>query len=213
MSLSPIPIPVDIPDIPTDIDLLIREADDRIDQFYESRIKNPIKRFVPSDFVEVFTALHFIARQRLSTGSLFCEWGSGFGVATCLASLLGFEAYGIEIEHDLIVQANQLAHDFDIAVTYLHGSFIPEGFDVFHDHIGDSTQLIKDTDHLATNATHGDSIYREIGLEVQDFDLIFAYPWPGEAQMVEELFDETASDGALLLTYYGLEDIHLRRKE
>ena len=54
-------------------------------------------RFVPSVPERVFAVLEEVTTRQLPPNRIFCEWGSGFGTATCLASLLGYEAYGIEI--------------------------------------------------------------------------------------------------------------------
>ena len=49
-------------------------------------------------------------------------------------------------------------------------------------------------------------------LEIDDFDTIFAYPWPGEQRVIERLFDRFASDGALLMTYNGTDGVRLFRR-
>ncbi len=38
----------------------------------------------------------------------FCEYGSGFGIATGLAELLGFDALGIELSPDLVAASRDL---------------------------------------------------------------------------------------------------------
>jgi hypothetical protein len=45
-----------------------------------------------------------------------------------------------------------------------------------------------------------------------EFDLIYACPWPDEEWLVEELFDAHARPGALLLTYHGDRGLWLRRE-
>ncbi|MCK6459507.1 MAG: hypothetical protein L6Q95_06390 [Planctomycetes bacterium] len=51
-----------------------------------------------------------------------------------------------------------------------------------------------------------------LGAAPQDFDLVFAYPWPGEEEVIEGLFERYAGDSALLLTFHGLDGLRLRRK-
>ena len=51
-----------------------------------------------------------------------------------------------------------------------------------------------------------------LGMSPEEFDLIYAYPWPDEEWLVEELFDAHARPGALLLTYHGDRGLWLRRK-
>ncbi len=50
---------------------------------------------------------------------------------------------------------------------------------------------------------------RDLELEPDDFDVIFAYPWPGEEQVIFDLFADCAAVGALLLTYHGQEGLRL----
>ncbi len=57
------------------------------------------------------------------------------------------------------------------------------------------------------------AFYRdELGLEPTDFDLIFAYPWPGEEQVIYDLFDRFAAAGAVLITYHGVQGMRVQRK-
>ena len=39
-----------------------------------------------------------------------------------------------------------------------------------------------------------------------------AYPWPGEEQVIFDLFTDYAAVGALLLTYHGQDGVRLARK-
>ncbi|MEL7089295.1 MAG: hypothetical protein AAGL98_12790, partial [Planctomycetota bacterium] len=54
--------------------------------------------------------------------------------------------------------------------------------------------------------------YDDLGLDPEDFGLIYAYPWPGEEEVVEQIFAAVAATGALLLTYRSTEDLVLQRK-
>jgi len=56
--------------------------------------------FVASDYAVVYTLLSALQRGR------FCEWGSGLGVVTGLAEMLGYSATGVEI-HEPLVQASR----------------------------------------------------------------------------------------------------------
>jgi hypothetical protein len=60
--------------------------------------------------------------------------------------------------------------------------------------------------------TDGLAAYDQLDLEIDDFDLVYSYPWPGEEHVVDELFDTCAAVGALLLTYHGQDGIRLQRK-
>lgn len=188
--------------LPTAAEALVRDAEDRIDVFQHRSRRDPLAAFVASDFRLSFRALDTILAQHLVSGRSFCEWGSGFGVTTLLAATLGFDACGIEIERDLVDEARQLAEDHRIEATFVDGSFIPEA----------GEDLAETTGDLSMLATGYPAAYEELGLEVEDFDLIYAYPWPGEEETVERLFARFAAHGALLVTYRGMHDLQVHRK-
>lgn len=187
--------------IPDQVATLLADAQQRIEQL-EERSRAAIPAFVPSDFEIVYQALVAIQAARLTTGRRFLEWGSGIGVITCLALWLGFDAAGIEIEQTLVDMANDLADDHGNVAQFVCGSFVPEGAVSDVDMSGDVTWL----------STNGVAAYAELELEPDDFDLIFAYPWPGEEQVIFDLFADYAAVGALLLTYHGQEGLRLQRK-
>jgi len=180
----------------------LREADRRINEYLEARSDRNVYGFVPSDFVAVHSALRTIVDEAIAPGNTFCEWGSGLGVVASLAAMLGFDAWGIEIDHDLVAASEALANDFDLPVNFVCGNFIPPGGEVCADKTGE----------LAWLAMGGADAYEEMGLDPEDFDVIFAYPWPGEEHVIAEMFDRHAAVGAVLLTYHGLEGVRLRRK-
>jgi len=192
-----------VPELSAQVADFLRESDVRIEQFINNRIDAPIPGFVPSDFVKVFAALCELQEKYLASGTLFCEWGSGFGVVASLAAMLHFDAYGIEIQNDLVDAAQLLADDFGLPVQFVLGSFIPPGGEVFEDKAGEFAWL---------DSGCGDCGYENLGLAPEDFDVVFAYPWPGEDQVISDLFEHFAAVGALLMTYHGLEDLRLHRK-
>ncbi|MFH0879651.1 MAG: class I SAM-dependent methyltransferase [Lentisphaerota bacterium] len=212
MSLTRINLTLALPKIGGAMDAYLREAEDRIADYQESQRGQTPSHFVPSDFLTVFSALSAIRQKGQARGWRFCEWGSGFGVVTGLASMLGFKACGIEIEPDLVDQASQLAADFGLNIEFFCGSFIPSGFTL------KGTEMETPPDSRPTPALSRDreqaaSTFEEMGLDMKDFDVIYAYPWPGEALRLEQLFDEVAADGALLVTYRGIDDVQVHKKQ
>lgn len=206
MPLIDIDLPLPLEPLPPPIQALLDEADLRVERFLQHCASSE-HGFVTSDFVAVYRALRQIGDRGLSAGGAFCEWGSGFGVATLLASELGFDACGVEIDARLIDEAIDLAECFDIDAQFVHGSFVPPGGEVLAEesYAGAASGPV----WLATDS---DDAYQELELDVDDFDLIYAYPWPGEAESIERLFLEFAAEGALLLTYEHLESMRLVRK-
>src|SRR5437879_5872070 len=99
MPLSELDVPIDPASIPADVRSFLREADRRIDRFQRDC---HVPGFVPCDFTRVYGELRSLTTSELTPGNLFCEWGSGFGVVACLAAMLEYDAYGIEIEGELV---------------------------------------------------------------------------------------------------------------
>lgn len=225
MALTRLELPADInmdvgDPLPQPVQLLLDDAAERIEDFLNHHRDNPIVGFVPSEYESVYRALRWIAsgsgsydlyepgpRTELRSpglaGAAFCEWGSGFGVVACLASMVGFDSVGIEISPELITQSRQLADDHHLTVELVQGSYVPD------DHLLDEDAF---EDSCLMTLEQGRAAYDELGLDPEDFDCIFAYPWPGEDEVVASIFDHYAARGALLLTYHGQDGMMLRRK-
>jgi hypothetical protein len=198
MPLVDLDLPADGAALPGDVRSFLREAERRIERFQRS---SPYPGFVPSDFAGAYRALRALAEAGLAPGHRFCEWGSGFGVVTGLAALLEFDACGIEVEDELVDAAQRLAGDFDLPVEFYRGSFIPQSADA----------AVAD-DAFSWLTTDGGSMPEDLGVAPDDFDVIFAYPWPDEERLTGRLFERYAAPGAVLLTYHSGADFRLRRK-
>ena len=192
--------------LPDDVAAFLREADVRVSQYVKN---SPIRvtGFVPSDFVTVYQGLRAIREANLAPGTSLCEWGSGFGVVASLAAMLGFTVYGIEIERDLIDASRKLADDFGLPVEFVHGSFVPPGAEAFAEEAA-----IDSNSEFFWLVTDADDAYDESGLEPDDFDVVFAYPWPGEECLIANLFETYAAEGALLLMFNQYNSVRLQRK-
>lgn len=192
--------------LPTEVEAFLSEADSRVARF---NVISPAhaRGFVPSDFATVYRALRPIAEGQLGPRHSFCEWGSGFGAVASLAAMLEFDACGIEIDRPLFELSVALARDSGLPTEFVHGSFVPQG----GESIAEEVYISNGGDFfwLETNA---DDAYDELGLDPADFDLIFAYPWPGEEDVIYRLFEHFAADGALLLTYVEFNSVRVQRK-
>ncbi len=195
MPLVDIEISINGSVLPDDVVAFLREADLRVSQFVRN---SPIRvtGFAPSDFEIVYHVLRAIVDKNNTPGNLFCEWGSGFGVVASLAGMLGFDAYGIEIDRDLYDASRSLASEFELPAKFIHGNFISHG----------------DFKTVNEFATERASAYQKLGLHVYDFDVVFAYPWPSEERVIEELFERRAREGALLMTFNRYNFVRLHRK-
>lgn len=203
MTLQSIDIPEGIKHLPHSpaANRLINLANERIEAFLLAD-DSVIENFVPCDFHLLDQSLTWIEKNHLLTGSRFCELGSGFGVAALLTAIRGMESVGIEIESTLVEKSSRLADDLGLSARFYCGSFVPR-------EISGMLELAREVEHVET---HEGDVYEEIGLGLDDFDLFFAFPWPGEQQFFEAVFQAGAADGSLLLSYRGRDGMHLLRK-
>ena len=203
MSLEPVKVSDSLRKIPhtASSEHLIDLGNDRIAEFMLSSDET-IENFVTCDFHLIDLAMTWLQQNHLITGNNFCEFGSGYGVVTLLAADRGMKAVGIEIEPTLVERSTALAAELNLDAEFYCGSFIPRD-------IGDLTELAADIENVDTS--QGD-VYKEIGMAMDEFDLMFAFPWPGESGFFEAVFDAGAASGALLMTYRGRDGVDVVRK-
>lgn len=201
MALEDVEVIIDTRVVPDDVRAFIADADQRIEAWMTDQAKRTPLGFVPSDFIRVYAALHDIVERGLAPGRSLLEWGSGFGVVASMATWLDLDAHGIEIIPDLVEASEQLASDHELPSQFHVGSFVPsEGEEL--------TDAVPDSHWLET----GRAAYGEIGLDIDDFDIVFAYPWPGEEEVTAALFERYGQDDGILVTYHGYEGIKVRRR-
>ena len=199
MPLLDLPLATTTARPPADIRRFLREASRRVRRVQRA---DQVPAFAASDFGAVYGALCEVEGAGGLPGRWFCEWGSGLGVVSCLAATLGLDAWGIETEPALVRAARRLADDFGLAVEFVRGSFIPAGAEA---------GLTRGHDFAWLSRGGTRSAYEAMGLGVEDFDLVFAYPWPDEEALIEGLFEGHARAGAMLLTYHADGALRLRR--
>ena len=195
------------PEVPEPFASLIQDADDRWEKFWAQKLNKRYPRYVASEPGQVYAALRHVRDEGLALGERFIEWGSGFGVATNLAAQLGFEATGIELEDGLVAIAESLAEKHQIGAKFIATTYIPEGY-ISYDHVGGSDIVPDESFGHQAEPPHYDGM--DIGLE--EIDVFFVYPWPGEQEMMLKLFESVASEDAILIAYYGDQEICIYRK-
>lgn len=157
---------------------------ERFDRTVRERAFHP---FVAADYDVVRAALLAVREP----GRRFLEWGSATGVITIMADLMGFDACGIEIDAALVETARKLAARHDSGARFVAGSFLPAGY-VPRTPAGDPR-----TGSIAS----GPSGYQLLGRALEDFDLVFGYPWGGEAPVMRDLMQRYGRRDAMLLLY------------
>jgi hypothetical protein len=160
------------------------EIYDRFDREVREQNWHP---FVPGDYGGILrTLLEFQAQ-----GLKFLEWGSATGVVVVMADLLGFDAYGIELDGGLVAIARGLAERYESRARFVAGSFLPTGY----------RWRPKTGDGRLGTIGQGTSAYAELGHGLDDFDVVYAYPWNGEEPMMLDLMRTYGNSKASLLLH------------
>jgi hypothetical protein len=143
--------------------------------------------FVAADYHSVRSALVSLRKP----GRRFLEWGSATGVVTIMADLLGFDACGIELDSSLVDVAREFASRWRSNARFVAGSFIPMGWQWNR----------PDGNGRHGTIGEGRSGYLELGRSLDDFDVVYAFPWMGEEQMMLDLMSCHGREDALLVLH------------
>jgi hypothetical protein len=171
-----------------------REIWERFDREVRERDFHP---FVAADYDRILQALLPLR----APGLRFLEWGSATGVVAIMADMLGFEAYGIELDPELVRVARGLAARFDSGARFAAGSFLPTGYQ-YRPSGGDG--------RLGTIG-EGPSGYLELRHPLEDFDVVYGFPWHGEEGMMQDVMRRYGGRGALLLLNDATEGVRTYR--
>lgn len=174
---------------------LIEEGRDIWESFDLEVRQEHFHPFVAADYDRVLQAL--LAHR--APGLRFLEWGSATGVITVMADLLGFEAYGIELDPSLVGLARDLAARYDSGARFAAGSFLPAGYR-WRSSTGDERR---------GTIGNGPSAYPEIGHPLDHFDLVYGYPWDGEEPMMRDLMRCYGRPGAHLIVHGGTDGVRV----
>ncbi len=189
-------------ELPANVADWITRARERIELYWDHFPKEPLPQYVECDFDLVASALWECVDRDLIDGRLFVEWGCGFAVVTGVASLLGLDAVGIEAEEMLCREGRKLFEKNGVEAEIWQGNFLPAG----------ARRLAEDTDPLVSLTHYIPAAYEQHHMSLDDFAIVFAYPWPGEEHFLRVVFDRFSRPGALLLMFRGPYHIELYRK-
>ncbi len=193
-------------ELPNQVEEFLAYIEPLVEQ-HRTKVARGFRGFVASDYHAFYPAISHLADLRLACGNAFCEWGSGLGVSTCLASMAGFHANGIEIDEVLVQAAEEIAEAFELPVDYALGSFLPDGADDLID------EAFGENDGAISMVIQPDIAYEQLGRDLDEFDVVFSFPWPTDEELTAKIFDRFAASGAILLTFDESEGYLIRRKD
>ena len=196
-----IPSSVDSTPIPSELAARITSARSEIEAFQDRWDRPQIEQFVAADYHLVYQCLNWTLQFQPRLGQRFLEWGSGFSIVSAIAAELGLNSFGIEAERDLLAMGRKTIQTWNVSVELVEGNFLPPGAAQLSD-----DPMLPSLSHDVADA------YQKIGLDLDDFALVYAYPWPGEDDFHEFVFDRYAASGALLMLFCGPNDVRLWRK-
>lgn len=155
------------------------------------------RAYVSADFFPVYQSL----LELQGHAETFLEWGSGLGVVTIMASRLGFDAYGIEAVPELVEYSESLAKRYGNHAQFAQGSFIPDAFE----------WSPSNGDNVVETFIDVPDGYADLDMDLRDFDLIYAYPWPDEHGLFHNIIREFGSPHATLISYDAREGTDIVR--
>jgi len=169
------------------ITALIEEGRDIFHEFDLEVRQRAFHPFVPANYDKILARL----LDYRAPGLRFLEWGSGTGIITIMADMLGFEAYGIEMDADLVKVARTLAAKYESGARFAVGTFLPMGYK-WKDSSGD--------DRLGTLGG-GVSAYAELKHPLEDFHIVYGYPWDGEGLIMQDIMRAFGGRDARLILH------------
>ncbi len=153
--------------------------------------------YVSADYLAVYRSLLKFQGRCLT----FLEWGSGLGVVAIMASRMGYEAYGIEIEPELVQYSCELADRHGGDAKFVCGSFVPTEYE-------EESISGEEFQRTICDAQSG---YEELDMELRDFDLVYAYPWPEEHLVFQSIMRRCGAPRAVLVCYDNREGVLIKR--
>lgn len=177
-------IHADADPVPPEFEELWREAA----SIWETRQNDAsFEGYVSANYAMVYRSLQKFQNRCVT----FLEWGSGLGVVTIMAAQMGFDAYGIEIEPELVAHADELAERFGSNAKFACGSFIPADYE----------EDSRDGAEFYRTITDSPSGYEALDMELRDFDLVYAYPWPEEHIVFRRMMRRFGASSSVLVCY------------
>lgn len=123
------------------------------------------------------------------------DLGCGDGSATVYFATKGYDTYGIDLNRELIRDAERMAKGYkNERMTFAHGNYLPP----------DIRARTPPAPHILLQDSPDP--YEFLGVQPNQFDIFFIFPWPGQMLSVFDFIRTHAKKGARLMTLGSEED-------
>lgn len=142
----------------------------------------------------------------LKQGNKILELGSANGLMTVLFASVGLNAYGIDINRELVDLANKKLEDLrskgllpeNVDCKFANGSYFLE--DLVEE--GEKAKLkegVERHDRAVVFPFEEGNPYQQLGINFRDFDVVYGFLWDEDERNVWQLFAKHAKPNAKLL--------------
>ncbi len=114
---------------------------------------------------------------------------------------IGIRCLRIEAEPKLVRLAQELAQRYDARPKFATGSFIPVEFE----------EDLSSGEEFGRTLTTAESAYAELDMELRDFDLVYAFPWPDEHAIYRSIMRQHGAPNAIYMRYDAREGLSVTR--
>ena len=128
-----------------------------------------------------------------------------------MAALLGYEAYGLEIEEELVRLSKAIARRLGIPVELLCTSIFPEGYGSYVG-VGGAELVVPEPVRDQEDRDRRPLRYAGMTIDIDEIGMFFVYPWAEERELMQDLFDAIAAEGAILVVYHTDKEVCVFRK-
>jgi hypothetical protein len=153
-------------------------------------------------------------KNNIKPGMKVLEPGSGSGSSALIWSYKGYSVVGIEYLDELFEKSSEnilkFKHLMKEPVKFIHGSYYPkeniedrnsgrcnEVLIIENNELNRCVKGFKIEDHFHPECSI--DVYKENGIKISDFDIIYAYMWHYQFPSVYDIFKKYARDDAVMM--------------
>lgn len=186
--------------LPERVSSLIDSAGQCLERFHVYHHRAPVPGFYPSDFELVYRVFRSLVEKHATPANCkFIEWGAGIPAVSALAEQCQWTAMAFECDERLFAVGTAWLQEENLSVQLERTSFVPDTF----------VQSLGDPNLFQGIQVSPQGVTKKSPDELRA-DVVFAYPWPGEAEAIESLFEFVSAPGDRLVTFHGSLEIKVQ---